>query len=1228
MQFLYKTLKTARNVIAVLIVVIVAAVITLRFVTLDLNEYRSDIENKLSGLIGYDVKVADISVTWKSINPEISLQDVRLIDEKKNKEVIHFNKAKVVIGFLDSLRNWSLIPSGLMVDGASLYVVRHADRTLAIQGFGVSDEQLKESENQDFAQWLLANPYIGLENCNIHWKDEYRKREYNFSNINLYLKNKRGQHYLKGSVNFPEKTGRAFQFDMTIDGDVLASGNWTGSLRTRGTQLSMNVFLDELGRDYLALSEGTASFDIQGEFKNARIQSIEGKLGLDALQWINQNEFIKQPADVDISNFKWQRDNDNWTLDIDKAVFVEEGKKDQGSHITIAVNNDNIQVDIDQAMNRSISQIALMFGKLDKQMVDAIVTMQPEGKLEDFHTSFNLAGQGIEQLAFNTQLSDVSIKPWHSIPGFTALSGSLAHENDTGSLEVETDSDRVEVNIPHVFRKPWPIKELEGEIKWVRKDKGWEITTDEIDLVGKDLEMQVKALVRIDNTANPYLDIQATFENGNAEHVYPYLPAVIMEDDVVTWLDHSIISGRIKSGTAVFKGHVDDFPFTNNNGQFRAAFTIENVLLDYMDGWPRIDQIEAQVVFSGDSMNIDVAEGKIFDADITDTRISIPVLSADHPLLNIKGKVEAKTSDGISFLKQSPLKESFGHFLPEKKVRGRCDIELDLGIFLSDKPNKTAGSIKFKNNTLTGAHDLKVEQVNGVLYFSDSGVTQSRLSGVFLGKPITADIYSEKPEGKKDSFTTMDIAGSVGIEKLMKQHDWPWLMYFTGSSNWRSKIQFPKNWGAGKGRGQLHIESNLSGMSINLPSPLGKKADEIRTLEMEIDLSTTEARKMSMLYGKDISGIFELEEKENIISMTRGGIHLGREGTELPGKSLFKLSGDLASIDIDNWITFSKSQTLWKPDSSALTLLLDADHLHIERDKNKEETTTQEGVFDPRDIPPMFVKAKRFTYGKAEMGKLDMEVAKVDNGLYFKHITLNSPQIKAAGNGSWLYINDTPKSSLNLKIEHKSFGELLSQLDYANEFKGSKSKLSINANWDGSPYDWSLEKVEGKFNIDLDEGRIQDVDPGKVGRIFGLLSLRAIPRRLSLDFSDLFKKGFTFDSIRGDFSIDKGNAYTNNMVVKSPAGQIVIAGRIGLAEEDYDQTMTYTPTMSGSFAVAGAVAAGPLGAAIAVLTEKLFRKQISQVTQYQYTVTGPWDKPVIKQIKDETLVNQKPKNAG
>lgn len=1227
MPSLYKYLKTARNVTAILIVVFVATVIVLRFVTLGVNEYRSEIESKLGELIGYDVKVADVSVTWKVINPEISLQDVRLIDASKNKEVIQFNKAYIKISLLASLRNWRLMPSGLVVDGANLYVVRHADRTLAIQGFRLPDKEFNESENQDFSQWLFATPYIGLENCNIHWKDEYRKQEYDFSNISLHLKNEGGQHYLKGSVNFPEKIGRTLQFDMTIDGDVLASGNWAGTLRTRGTQLNLNVFLDELGRDYLALSEGTVSFDIQGKFKNARIQSIEGKLELDTLQLVNQNEFIKQPADVDISHFKWQRDKENWTLDIDKAVFVEEGEKDQGSHITIAVNNNNIQVDIDQAMNRSISQIALMFGKLDKQMIDAIVTMQPKGRLEDFHTSFNLTEQGIEQLAFKTQLSDVSIKPWQSIPGFTAFSGSLVHENNAGSLEIETDSDQVQIDIPRVFRKPWPIEELEGEIKWARKGKGWEITTNEIDLVGQDLEMQVKALVRIDDTANPYVDIQATFEDGNAEQVYPYLPVVIMPDDVVEWLDRSIISGHVKSGTAVFKGYVDDFPFTKNNGQFKVDFTIENALLDYMPDWPRIDQIEAQVVFSGDSMTIEVAEGKIFDADIVDTKVFIPELNAAHPLLNIKGKIEATTRDGIAFLKQSPLKEKFGHFLPEKEIKGKCDIKLDLGIFLSDKPNKTAGSISFKNNILTSNHDLVINGINGTLNFSDTGIIKSKLSGLFLDKKISADIYMEKSKEKNESYTMIDIAGSIGIEKLMKQHDWPWLMYFSGNSDWRAKIKFPEDWGAGKGRGQLHIESNLSGMDINLPDPLGKKPNVTRTLEMEIDLSTTETRKISMLYGKDISGIFELEEKDNKVYMTRGGIHLDSEGAELPEKSLFKFSGDLASIDIDNWITFSKSQTLWKPDSSALTLLLDADHLHIERNK-KETTATQEALFDPRDIPPMFVKAKRFTYGNAEMGQLDMEVAKAENGLHFKHITLNSPQVKATGNGSWLYINEAHQSSLNIDVEHESFGELLAQLDYATEFRESKSKIELSANWDGSPYDWSLEKVEGKLKIDMDKGRIVDVDPGKIGRIFGLLSLRAIPRRLSLDFSDLFKKGYTFDSIRGEFSIDKGNAYTNNLVVKSPAGRIVIAGRIGLADEDYDQIMTYTPTLSGSFAVAGAVAGGPLGAAVAVLTEKLFRKQISQVTQYQYTVIGPWDKPVIKQIKNKPPVNQEPKNAG
>ncbi|MDH5435956.1 MAG: DUF3971 domain-containing protein, partial [Gammaproteobacteria bacterium] len=1064
MPAFYKTLKTARNATAIVMVLVIVAVVILRFITIGLNEYRTEIESKLSGLTGADVKVADVSITWKSANPEIKLQDVRLIYAEKQQDVIRLNKAYIEIDLLKSLLTRELMPSGLIVDGANIHIVRHKDRTLAIQGFGISDTTPDETESQYFSQWLLAHPYIGLKNCTIQWRDQYRNREFSFSNINLNLKNENEKHYLSGSVGFPEKIGRTLQFEIAIDGDVLASSDWSGSLKTKGTQLGVNVFLDELGRDYLALSDGMVSFDLQGRFENARIQSVEGELELNAIQLVNQNDFIKRPADVDIGHFKWLRNQEDWVLDISKVVFTEANNKDKGNHIKIAVSNNNIQVDIDKVMNRSISQIALMFGKLDKEMIDAITTMQPEGKLIGFHTSFNLAGQGIEQLAFTTELDNMSIKPWHSIPGFRNLSGMLNHKDDAGSFKVETEHNQVQINIPRVFRKSWPMKEIEGEVKWTHKDKVWEISTDKIDLVGKDIEMQVTALVRIEENISPYIDISATFEDGNAEQVYSYLPVVIMPDEVVKWLDHSIVSGHVKSGTAVFKGQVQDFPFTKNNGQFKVDFMIENALLDYMTGWPRIDQIEAQVVFSGNSMNIEMAAAKIFDADVLGTHISIPAIDADHPILKIKGRVDATTRDGIAFLKRSPLKEKFSYFLPEKEVKGKCDINLDLGISLSNKPNTTVGSIRFKNNELTVNHDLVVNRINGGLDFSNTGITNSKLSGRFLGDEITANIYSEVPEGTHESNTIVEIVSRLDIAKLMKQHNWPWLIYFSGASDWQAKIKFPQSWGEGKGHGQLHIESTLSGMDINLPSPLAKKPDEIRTLEMEVDLSANEIRQLSMLYGKDISGVFELENKNNKTSMSRGAINLGSEGIELPEKSLFKLSGDLSRIDIDNWITFSKSQSIIKPEASNLTLLLDADHLHIEKNKAKEEgAIKKQDTFDPRDIPRMFVKAKRFTYGKAELGQLGVEVVKVPDGLQFKDITLNSTRIKANGGGSWLYVNEAHQSLLKLKVEHESFGELLSQLDYANEFEGSKSNSDLDVKWAGSPYDWSLQKVEGKI---------------------------------------------------------------------------------------------------------------------------------------------------------------------
>jgi uncharacterized protein YhdP len=148
------------------------------------------------------------------------------------------------------------------------------------------------------------------------------------------------------------------------------------------------------------------------------------------------------------------------------------------------------------------------------------------------------------------------------------------------------------------------------------------------------------------------------------------------------------------------------------------------------------------------------------------------------------------------------------------------------------------------------------------------------------------------------------------------------------------------------------------------------------------------------------------------------------------------------------------------------------------------------------------------------------------------------------------------------------------------------------------------------------------VDNPAVGRLFGLLSIQALPKRLLLDFNDLFSKGTGFDQISGNFELDGGNAYTNNLTMRSSSARIEITGRTGLAGQDYDQIATVTPQISDSLPVASAIF-GPAGAAAGAaiyIGKKIIPalpEQIDRMLSKQYSITGSWKEPVVQQVQND-----------
>jgi uncharacterized protein YhdP len=208
---------------------------------------------------------------------------------------------------------------------------------------------------------------------------------------------------------------------------------------------------------------------------------------------------------------------------------------------------------------------------------------------------------------------------------------------------------------------------------------------------------------------------------------------------------------------------------------------------------------------------------------------------------------------------------------------------------------------------------------------------------------------------------------------------------------------------------------------------------------------------------------------------------------------------------------------------------------------------------------------------------------------------------------------DGQRSTLTAQVASTDVGATLRSLGYTPFMEAKRGEAHIELTWPGGPDGRLLERSSGTVSMSVENGQLVSVEPG-AGRVLGLFSLAALPRRLSLDFSDLTEKGLSFDTVHGDFELREGNAYTSNLLLRGPAAEIGLAGRTGLAARDYDQTAVVTGNLGVSLPVAGALAGGPaLGAAL-LLFSQVFKEPLKGIARGYYRISGPWDEPTVERV--------------
>ena len=250
----------------------------------------------------------------------------------------------------------------------------------------------------------------------------------------------------------------------------------------------------------------------------------------------------------------------------------------------------------------------------------------------------------------------------------------------------------------------------------------------------------------------------------------------------------------------------------------------------------------------------------------------------------------------------------------------------------------------------------------------------------------------------------------------------------------------------------------------------------------------------------------------------------------------------------------------------------------------------------------------------ASLGAVAADFRRVPEGLRASSISARDATFWIEGTAGWVVdgtLAGNQATYLSAKLVSENIPRTMERLSYSPGIEGSEMEVDVDVRWPGPPRQDYLDVLNGGVSVRFGTGQLDEVEPG-AGRVFGLMSVVALPRRLSLDFRDVFDKGFGFDEIRGTFSINNGDAYTCDLSLKGPAADIVIVGRAGLADTDYHQTALVSANVGNTLPIVGTVVGGPQVGAALLIFSQIFKKPLQNMGQVYYGIDGSFDEPVVE----------------
>lgn len=1242
-------------------------ILILRYSVLpDIERYHADITDSFGKIVGQVVEIGRIEADWHGMDPRLSLTDIRILDKQKRTRFA-LQRVDVVVSWMTLLAG-ELRLSSLEIDQPDLMVKRDAQG-----GVNISGVQLEGgSTDNNFANMLLNQSRIVVRGAHISWLDEMQhKPMLVFDDVNLLIENSWNFH--RFSVRGLPPSELSTQLDLR--GNLYGHSfddikSWKGEFFAQLDYVDFAAW-----KTWLPLPEhfkqGRGAFRGWLSIADGKLSQLTADLALANVQ--TRLAVDLPPLDIQVlrGRIGWKDVEQGFEIFLDHfSLKLFDDFVLKPTDIFARLSNEqqkNTSAGEFRASLLELEGIAKLmeYFPLEHNYKTQFAEFLPKGRIENLKVQWQSDKDKQLHYKVKGKFTDLSLQRVGKTPGFSGLTGEIDGNEKKGTVSIS--SRKFKVDAPQFMPDELAFDTIAAESSWHTNSKGVEVILRNCAVSNEDVSGTAYGSYQTLADSPGIIDLNVHLKRVSVPHAVKYIPLIALGDGTIKWLNRALKGGQSNDFNLRLKGDLNDFPFVGyRKGIFKINARMNGVALEFDPDWPRIENGIAELLIQGKKLAVTASSAMTAGLQLQNVSVTVPDLLSKDAMLNIRGDAKGSNAHALEYIQLSPVRGYLEGFTDDIAASGNGSLVLKLDIPLQGTQKvKVAGIYHFTDSVVDFSRKLPaLRNVNGDLEFTESGVSTHNIAAQILGGPAKLVIDSHE-----DGRMSIKLNGRANLSALQKENPSPALKKLTGDPVWNVDIAVKDK------LSKVLLTSSLLGLQSDLPAPLSKQAEESIPLRFEMNDVGINRKLVTLQYGSFLNAnLIQRKRKDEEWSLERGIVNFGNVVQKADRDGLWVI-GTLPEVSLEGWgevadavggrsgnsqlrvagADFSiqklrgygnlvhdlhikasyhnnilSAQLASKELNGDLSWRDSIDHtgdsgrlfarlknLELGLDVSDEvrkiesEVSHQGRKSAYTELPTIDLTIDRLGYKSRHIGRFELQSQQQEQNYQINHLRLSNSDGVLDVNGIWNQSSEVEETRINLKLDLSNAGNMLSRAGFPNSVKNGSGKIEGALAWPGEPWVYSKAGLNGNLSLDTVNGQFLQIEPG-MGKLLSILSLQALPKRIVLDFEDVFSNGFEFDSIQGSADIKEGVMHTDNFKIDGSAAKAFMAGNIDLAKETQDLRVRIVPTVGNSAALISALVATPITGAYVYLASKLFNDPLGQLVSFEYKISGSWVDPKVE----------------